>query len=46
MYRRQGSRPFPRKRNSKRQNGCLRALQIAEKRKELKAKDKRKDIPI
>ena len=26
LYRRQGSRPFPRKRNSKRQNGCLRAL--------------------
>ena len=24
MYRRQGSRPSPRKRNAKRQNGCLR----------------------
>ena len=24
LYRRQGSRPSPRKRNSKRQNGCLR----------------------
>ena len=24
LYRRQGSRPFPRKRNAKRQNGCLR----------------------
>ena len=24
VYRRQGSRPFPRKRNAKRQNGCLR----------------------
>ena len=23
LYRRQGSRPFPRKRNAKRQNGCL-----------------------
>ena len=26
LYRRQGSRPFPRKRNAKRQNGCLRGL--------------------
>ena len=24
LYRRQGSRPYPRKRNAKRQNGCLR----------------------
>ena len=24
LYRRQGSKPFPRKRNAKRQNGCLR----------------------
>ena len=24
LYRRQGSRPFPRERNGKRQNGCLR----------------------
>ena len=24
LYRRQGSRPFPRKRNAKKQNGCLR----------------------
>ena len=24
LYRRQGSRPSPRKRNAKRQNGCLR----------------------
>ena len=24
LYRRQGARPFPRKRNAKRQNGCLR----------------------
>ena len=23
LYRRQGSRPFPRKRNAKKQNGCL-----------------------
>ena len=26
LYRRQGSRPFPRKRNAKKQNGCLRGL--------------------
>ena len=38
MYRRQGSRPSPRKRNAKRQNGCLEALQIAKKRRELKGK--------
>ena len=24
LYRRQGSRPFPKKRNAKKQNGCLR----------------------
>ena len=47
LYRRQGSRPSPRKRNSKEQNGCLgRPLQIAEKRREAKKKEKRKDIPI
>ena len=26
LYRRQGSRPSPRKRNAKKQNGCLRSL--------------------
>ena len=26
LYQRQGSRPSPRKRNAKRQNGCLRGL--------------------
>ena len=32
LYRRQGSRPSPRKRNAKKQNGCPEeALQIAEK---------------
>ena len=47
MYRRQGSRPSPRKRNAQKQNGCLRRL-YKELRKEekLKAKEKRKDIPI
>ena len=39
LYRRQGSRPCPRKRNAKRQNGCLRRpLQIAKKRGEMKGK--------
>ena len=39
LYRRQGSRPPPRKRNAKRQNGYLEeALQIAEKRGEAKGK--------
>ena len=47
LYRRQGSRPSPRKRNAKRQNDCLRRpykqLRKEEKRK---AKEKRKDIAI
>ena len=39
MYRRQGSRTSPRKRNAKRQNGCLkRPYKIAEKRREGKGK--------
>ena len=40
LYRRQGSRPSPRKRNAKRQNCSLReeALQIALKRREAKSK--------
>jgi len=33
-----GIKTIPRKRNSKRQNGCLKSLQIAEKRKEAKGK--------
>ena len=45
LYRRQGSRPSPRKRNAKKQNGCLRRRQIAEKRREAKAKEKRKICP-
>ena len=40
MYRRQGSRPSPRERSSKRQNGYLRriTLQVAEKKRETKGK--------
>ena len=42
LYRRQRSRPSPRKRNAKWQNDCLRreALQTAEKRREAKVKEK------
>ena len=39
MYRRQGSRPSPRKRNAKKQNGCLRRpYKLAVKRREVKSK--------
>ena len=38
LYRRQRSRPSPRKRNAKRQNGSEEALQIAVKRREAKGK--------
>ena len=38
MYRRQGSRPSPWKRNAKKPNSCLKALQIAVKRREVKSK--------
>ena len=39
LYRRQGTRPSPWKRNAKMQNGCLgEALQIAVKRREAKSK--------
>ena len=36
LYRRQGSRLSPRKRNAKKQNGCLRSPYIPEKRTEVK----------
>ena len=38
MYRRQGSRPSPKKRNAKRQNLSEEALQIAVNRREVKGK--------
>ena len=39
LYRRQGSRPSPWKRNAKKQNGCeINSLQIAVKRREEKSK--------
>ena len=47
LYRRQGSRPFSRKRNEKKIKWLSEeALQIAVKRREVKAKEKRKDRPI
>ena len=47
LYRRQLSRPYPRKRNAKRQNGCLRRpYKQLWKEEKGKAKEKRKDIPI
>jgi len=45
LYRRQGSRSPPRKRNTKRQNGCLRRpCKYLRKEENQKAKEKRKDI--
>ena len=38
MYKRQGSRPSPWKRNAKKQNGCLGRPYKAEKRREAKSK--------
>ena len=47
LYRVQRSRPSPIKRNAKKAKWLSEeALQIAVKRKEVKAKEKRKDIPI
>ena len=47
LYKRKGSRPSPRKRNAKKQNGCLkRPYQELRKEEKLKAKEKRKDISI
>ena len=45
MYRRQWSRTSPRKRNTKRQNGCLRrAYKQLRKKEKQKSKEKRKDL--
>ena len=47
LYRRQWSRPLPRKRNAEKQNGCLRRpYKQLRKEEKPKAKEKRKDIPI
>ena len=41
LYRRQGSRPSPRKRNAKKQNGCLRRPDNCVKRREVKSKEEK-----
>ena len=47
LYRRQESRPCPRKINAKKAKWLYEeALQIAEKRRQAKSKGDRKDIPI
>ena len=47
LYRRQGLRPSPRKRNAKSQNGCLRrTCNSCKKNRSERKKEKRKDIPI
>ena len=47
LYRRQWSKPSPRKINEKRQNDCLRrTYKQLRKEDKLKAKEKRKEIPI
>ena len=47
LYRRQGSRTSPWKRNAKKAKWLSdEALQIAVKRREVKSKGERKDIPI
>ena len=47
LYKRQGSRPPPIKRNAKKQNGCLRRpYKYLRKEEKRKAKEKRKDISI
>ena len=46
LYRRQGSRPSPRKRNAKTKWLSEEVLQIAVKRREVRSKGEKKDIPI
>ena len=42
LYKRQGSRPSPRKRNAKKQNGCLKSpYKLAVKRREVKSKEEK-----
>ena len=45
LYRKQGARPSPRKRNGKRQNGCLRRpYKYLRKEEKVNAMEKMKDI--
>ena len=47
LYRRQGSRPSPRKRNAKKQNGCLRRpYKLAVKRRQAKSKGEKERYPF
>ena len=46
LYWRHCSKPSPRKRNAKRQNGCLRRSHTKLRKKKQKAKEKSKDIPM
>ena len=46
LYRRHGARSSPRKRNAEKQKGYLKRPKNTEKRREAKAKEKRKDMPI
>ena len=46
LYRRQGARPSPRKRNAKKKRPSEEVLQIAVKRREAKSKEEKKDVPI
>ena len=46
LYWRWWSKPSPRRRNAKRQNGCLRRPYKQLRKEKQKAKEKRKDIPI
>ena len=47
LYRRQGSRPSPRKRNAKKKNGCLRSpYNSSEKKRSEKQRRKAKIYPF
>ena len=46
LYRRQGARPSPPKKMQKSKTGVLGGLKIAVKRREVKSKGEKKDIPI
>ena len=47
LYRRQRSRPSPRKRNAKKQNGCLRRpYKLAVKRRQAKSKGEKERYPF
>ena len=43
LYRRQGARPYPRKRNAKKKNGCLRRAYTNTCEKKRREKQRRKE---